>query len=215
MKEEQIQYYESLLNEHGESYKALDWNSTESQKLRFQIFEELFKLGNKNNNFSILDVGCGFGDMVSYLKLKKYRFNYTGVDISLKLIEIAEKRHPDARFSILDILKDPIRDKYDYVFASGIFNIRTSEEFSHLEFVKSMLLRMFELCKIGVGVNFLSIAVAQRMSSVYGINEENLNKNQYYYFKPDQIVSFCNFISGRYILKHDYHPSDFTVFLLK
>lgn len=213
--DKQIEYYESLLTEHGENYKALDWNSPESQKLRFEVMEDLFKVANKDKGFSILDVGCGFGDFYAYLKLKKYKCSYTGVDISPKILEVAKKRHPDARFSILDILNDPIRDKFDYVVESGIFNIRTSEETSHLEHVKSMLLRMFELCKIGVGANFLSMAVALRMSSVYGIKEENLNKNQYYYFKPEQIVSFINFISGRYMLMHDYHPAEFTVFILK
>lgn len=209
----QISYYEGLLARHGENYLALDWNSPDNQKLRFQILKEILVYGKKISNISVLDVGCGFGDLYGFFKAEKllgrYKICYTGYDISPKLLEVAGKKYPDAGFELKDILESRNLPKFDYIFCSGVFNIRTADSGSHLEFVKSMLLRMYDLVNYGVAVNFLSEG-ALPIS-----NPEDLNSGRYYYFKSDEILNFCRFICSRFILRHDYHPGDFTVYLLK
>lgn len=212
-KKKQIEYYEGLLAEHGESYLALDWNSKDSQKLRYQVLKEMFVYGRKASNISVLDVGCGFGDLYGFLKaeklLSRHRIRYTGYDISAKLLEVAKKRYPGARFEHRDIMEDRNVPGVDYIFCSGVFNIRTLDPGSHLEFVKSMLLRMYDLVNYGVAANFLS-------EGALPISDpEDINSGRYYYFRPDDILSFCRFVCGRFMLRHDYHPGDFTVYLLK
>jgi len=212
-KQGQITYFEGLLTQHGANYKALDWNSPESQRLRFKIFKEIFVYGKKASGISLLDVGCGFGDLYGFLKaeglLHRNRITYTGYDISPKLLEVARKKYPEAKFELKDMLEDRYVTKFDYVFCSGIFNIRTSEAFDHLDFVKEMLFRMYDLAGCGVAVNFLSEGALPVGSP------EDLNSGRYFYFKPDEILNFCRFVCSRYILRHDYHPGDFTVYLLK
>lgn len=211
--QKQAAYYEDLLAKHGENYKALDWNSTESQKLRYKILKEIFLYSKKASNLSMLDVGCGFGDLYGYFKaeglLNRHRISYTGYDISSRLIEVAKKRYPGAKFEVKDILKDRYVPKFDYVFCSGIFNIRTTEKAEHLDFVKEMIFRFFDLAACGVGINFLSEGALPK-SEV-----EDINEGRYYYFKPEEIVNFCRFVCGRFIVRHDYHPGDFSLFLYK
>jgi SAM-dependent methyltransferase len=212
-KKAQVAYYEDLLDQYGESYLALDWNSPESQKLRYKVFKEIFIYGKKASNLSVLDVGCGFGDLYGFFKaeglLSRHRIKYTGFDISPKILGVARKKYPDAKFELKDILEQRYLTGFDYIFCSGALNIRTTDAGSHLEFVKSMLLRMYDLANFGVAVNFLSEG-ALPMS-----NLDDLNSGRYFYFKPEEILSFCRFISSRYILRHDYHPGDFTLYLLK
>ncbi|MBN2057872.1 MAG: class I SAM-dependent methyltransferase [Candidatus Saganbacteria bacterium] len=212
-KRKQIEYFEGLLAKHGENFLALDWNSNESQKLRYQVFREIFIYAQKAANISVLDVGCGFGDLYGFFKSEKMlgrqKIRYTGYDISEKLLEVARKKYPEARFELKDILEDRHVPKFDYILASGIFNIRTTDSGSHIEFVKAMLLRMSDLAKHGVAANFLSEGALP--ISV----PEDVNSGRYYYFKPEEIMSFCRFISSRFIIRHDYHPGDFTVYLLK
>ena len=212
-KEKQIGYYEGLLAQHGENFLALDWNSPESQKLRYQILKEILIYGKKSANISVLDVGCGFGDLYGFFKvgklLSRNKIKYTGYDISPKILEVAKKKYPEARFELKDLLEDRNTPKFDYIFCSGVFNIRTTDSGSHLEYVKSMLLRMYDLVNYGVAVNMLSegaLPISQ---------PEDMNSGRYFYFRPEEILSFCRFISSRYILRHDYHPGDFTVYLLK
>lgn len=209
----QIDYFENLLTQHGENFLALDWNSPESQKLRFQVLKELFIYGKKGANISVLDVGCGFGDLYGFLKaegaLHRQRINYTGYDIAPRIVNVAKKKYSDARFELKDILTERYLPKFDYVFLSGVFNIRGAEDDTHLEFVREMLLRAYDLANYGVGANFLS-------EGALPISDpEDLSSGRYFYFKPDEIVRFCRFVTGRHILRHDYHPGDFTVYLLK
>src|SRR3989338_7288409 len=159
-KQSQIDYFEGLLARHGGSYKALDWNSTESQRLRYKILKEIFVYGKKSANVSVLDVGCGFGDLYGFFKadglMHRHRISYTGYDIAPKILAVAKKKYPDAKFELKDVLADRYVPKFDYVFCSGIFNIRTAERDEHLDFVKEMLFRMYDLSSCGTAVNFLS-----------------------------------------------------------
>lgn len=212
-KQDQIDYFERLLAQHGPNYKALDWNSQDSQRLRYKILKEIFVYGRKASGLALLDIGCGLGDFYGFLKaeglLTRHRINYTGYDISPKLLEAAKKKYPDAKFELKDILEDRRIYKCDYLFCSGIFNIRTTEEADHLDFVKEMLFRLYDLASFGVAVNFLS-------EGALPISDpEELKSGRYYYFKPEEILNFCRYVCGRFIIRHDYHPGDFTVYLLK
>lgn len=212
-KEEQIKYYEGLLAQHGENYLALDWNSPESQRLRFKILKEIFIYGKKASNVSVLDVGCGFGDFYGFLKadgsLHRNKISYTGYDISPKILEVARKKYPDAKFELKDILEDRYVPKFDYVFCSGALNIRTTEKDEHLDTVKEMIFRMYDLCGCGAAINFLSEGALPISDA------EEANSGRYYFFSPEEIVSFVRYVCSRFILRHDYHAGDFTVYLFK
>ena len=58
--------YNNLFRKFKYSYKSLDWGSKKNQLLRFKILAEIGNLRGKK----ILDVGCGFGDFLFWLKKK-------------------------------------------------------------------------------------------------------------------------------------------------
>lgn len=212
-KEDQVRYFEGLLARHGANYLALDWNSPESQRLRFKIFKEIFIYGRKSVGVSALDVGCGFGDLYGFFKaegtLHRNKISYTGYDISPKILEVARKKYPDAKFELKDILEDRYVPKFDYVFCSGALNIRTTEKDEHLDSVKEMIYRMYDLAACGVAVNFLGEG-ALPIS-----DQEDVNSGRYFFFKPEEIMSIVRFVCNRFILRHDYHAGDFTVYMFK
>ncbi|KAF0135330.1 MAG: methyltransferase family protein [Candidatus Saganbacteria bacterium] len=209
MKDKQIQYYESLFKQHGDHYLSLDWKSPESQGIRYRVFEDLINMVDKKSDLSVLDVGCGLGHLYDYLKKAGYNLKYTGYDISPKLIEAAKNKFPSARFEVKDILADKSPGRFDFIFCCGALNISFEEKSHHLEFIRSMLLRMFELCNIAVGANFLS------SQAVYHLPDDSFREPQYFYSKPEEIVSFAKGMSNRFILRHDYHPGDFTIYIIK
>jgi len=51
-------YYSAKLAEHGETPCGVDWNGEESQLLRF---EQLIKIIQSSKQFSVNDLGCGYG----------------------------------------------------------------------------------------------------------------------------------------------------------
>ena len=57
-------YYSAKLAQHGETPHGVDWNGDESQVLRF---EQLVKVIDQKNAFSINDLGCGYGALFDHL----------------------------------------------------------------------------------------------------------------------------------------------------
>ena len=96
--------YNSRYAQFGRSYKTAGWGSTEDQCLRFEIlFRDVDARGK-----SIIDVGCGLGDLISFLDSKTGGdYDYLGIDISESLLEDARKKFSSARrhFLLGDILE--------------------------------------------------------------------------------------------------------------
>ena len=195
---EQRDYFEKLYSEHGNSVESLGWNK-ESQKQRFDV---LSKIGNFNGA-SILDVGCGFGDFLSYLKRRDILpYKYVGIDLISEFIARAAEMHPGTSFYNKDVLSFGNNDSsYGYVVGSGLFFLDTEDWY---KYVLDVADKMFHLCNIGIGINFLS---------------------QYNIIRPVEGRAYCNpgsvlqmlmdHISIKAILYHDYRENDFTVFLYK
>jgi len=99
---------------------------------RYEKPKELFKFiadilgGDEKMEGTLLDVGCATGELVYYLKNKRFGgLSYTGIDISQKMIEQAEANIPGARFLVQSILDEQFfrEEKFDYVICSGVLSI--------------------------------------------------------------------------------------------
>lgn len=81
------------------------------------------------NKASILDVGCGNGRLLLALSKKA---KYTGIDNSKKLLEEAQKAHPEANFIETDITVPKIwkhLPQYDYIYCIAVMHhLPTKEE---------------------------------------------------------------------------------------
>ena len=83
-----LNYYDKLNKIKCENFKKVGWGSLESQTLRFKILTEIGLINKK----SILDVGCGVGDLYGWLLKNNYTLAYEGLDINPNLIESAKKK---------------------------------------------------------------------------------------------------------------------------
>jgi cyclopropane fatty-acyl-phospholipid synthase-like methyltransferase len=83
-------YYTGRLMDHGATPRGVDWNSAESQALRFG---QLIRVFDYNGPFSLLDYGCGYGALLDYLHQQNIQCNYFGFDISMNMVEMAIKLH--------------------------------------------------------------------------------------------------------------------------
>ena len=194
--ERTVLFYQALLEKHGNSFRALNWGSVESQIKRFEVLAEV---GLKPGD-SILDVGCGLADLHAWILEQNLRVNYTGIDITPCMTREAQNRFPDVVITNNTIFDNDLSDDvFDYVVASGIFFLRKEDPMGHMEKVVSA---MFQKSVKGIAFNSLSAWAAEKTEREF-------------YADPEKVLEFCKKLSPYIILRHDYHPADFTVYVFK
>ena len=197
-------YYAELFKKHGNSPAAVQHISTEDQYKRFDVL-----CSDISKNTSIIDVGCGLGDMLSYLRAKGFQGKYLGLDFVNEFIQHNKKffnADLKANFMIFDILKDEFPKGYEQIILSGVFNnIIDNNEY----FAKTTLQKMFNASTKQISFNMMSTYV------------DYTNDNLFYY-NPLDIFDFCKRnLSKHLLLKHDYglgqnqYPYEFSIFVRK
>jgi ubiquinone/menaquinone biosynthesis C-methylase UbiE len=189
--------YNNRYDLFGNSIKTVGWGTSEDQILRFEM---LFR-GINPKGRTILDVGCGLGDLIDYLdKVTDGDFNYIGVDIAEKLISSAKEKYsrPNVKFYVGDVSLD-LLNLVDISVLSGALSFKTTgiEEYAY-----DTMKRMFELSKEAGCLNFLSKYV-----------DFETEKNQHY--SPETIFSKAKEFSKKVVIYHDYPLYEFTIQLLK
>lgn len=192
-----LAYYNKLMMDNvGNTAQSQGWASNETENTRFNI---LLKIGDINN-CSILDVGCGFGDLYNFFKKKDLNFSYTGIDVNPEMIKIAKERHLNVDFQIIDFSSYVPKEKFDYIFCSGALSFKV-KDYKNLYF--SYIKKMFEISKVGVVFNMLN---SQNNSS-------DEDSEIFATYEISEVREFCLQLTDKIIISEDYLPNDFTFFL--
>jgi len=184
-------YFESV-TDYPHDHRGVKWTCAESQFIRFKI---LCEMADDIFSSSILDVGCGLGHLVDYLKNNHFTGIYKGIDIVDQMIVLASKRHPAFDFQTNDIDSIEI-DKHDYVLASGIFALLEAKH------VKDLIPSLFMRAKKGLAFNCLSSRAPEKEDGMH-------------YQIPGDIFHFCKKLTHKVRLREDYLQHDFTLYLQK
>ncbi len=191
-----VNKYKDQFNKYGVSSNSLFFPGRK-QNVRFNVIKEI----GISSADSILDVGCGFADLLTFLKKTiDYKGHYTGVDITPPFIDVCKKNQPGHDFRVGDILENTFTGKWDYVVLSGTVNISIGT--THFDFVKRMVTKMFECSNKAISIDFVSI--------------HGDNRNEYIYrADPSEIYNFCKTLTKRVCIRNDYMPYEFAVYLFK
>ena len=181
------QFYKNAYKEHGVSAKGVHWHSKKNQYYRFEILTSFLK---NIKNSSIIDIGCGFGEYLNYLKEKDLNPDiYLGIDCEEFMINISKKRFPSNVFLKCDILKHKL-PKADYLICSGTLNILKEKVF--LESIN----KCFHASNRGFVFNFLT-------------------NNSIHNLSLDLIKEHCLKLTKKVTISSDYIANDCTIFLEK
>lgn len=195
--DETIGWYQDKVRTYGYDHRGLGFGQRSSQEKRF---EALLGLGDLDGR-RILDVGCGFGDFLSFLHERGIEPRYTGLDVCAPMIDRCEERFAatGSRFLVADALAFQPDGPYDFVIASGLFGLEAE---GARERIRPTMERMFAWCGTGLAVNFLSgrspRPAAQRV-----------------YVEPADALAIAFDLTPAVRLDHTYLPNDFTIHLYK
>lgn len=192
-----VERYTSRHREFGYDPRALGWGKNGRQHVRFAALCGV----SPERRGSVLDVGCGFGDLYGYLKGAGWEGRYVGVDIVPTLLDEARRQYPGADVRLCDILHEEVGEEFDYVVSSGIFNARLRDE-PQEGYIAAMLRRMLGLSRSGVAADFLSTRV-------------DFQREEAYHASPAGTLELGMGLSRRAVLRHDYLPYEFCIYLYR
>lgn len=187
-------YHWDMIALHGaDSCYALGWRDKESQLARFNILSQIADL----NTHSVLDAGCGYGDLYAFLKQRYAQLaGYYGVEQIPELLNEAAKRYgnyPDTSFISGNFITARV-PLTDYVFANGSLNYASTNP----EFIFKAISKLYQSCRLGLGFNLLSNIQANDLLVAY---------------HPQAIYDYCLSVTHQVVLKEGYANDDFTLFM--
>lgn len=195
-------YYDNKIEIYGPTPRGVDWNTKESQIIRF---EQLLKVCHLDQRFTLNDYGCGYGALASYLIQEGFEFQYFGFDISEDMARHAAFLHQgfdNCQF----FSSEALLRMADYTVASGIFNVKlqtSSEEWE--EYILHILRRLNDISTRGFSYNMLT-----------SYAENHLMRDDLYYGDPGFYFDYCKRHFSKYVaLLHDYPLYEFTIQVTK
>jgi len=187
-------FWDERAQSSGSNQHTVDW-SQRTQLMRFLALAQLIRL----EGMSILDIGCGTGDFLGFLKHQGISAEYTGFDISSVMVKRCQERFPEANFISGDFLGWTPDRTFDYTIAIGIHNIKAEGARDILE---ATLRRQFELSDKAAHLSILSTRYEGFDSHIQAWN-------------PMEILELAMSITPYVAFRHDYLPHDFSLTLFK
>ena len=97
------------------SYLKTEYKFKETEKFIIKHFKK-----KDNKSYDLLDLGCGNGNFINFVKKIFTNWNFTGVEYNKKLFSVCKNRlgkHKNIKFINLDILKT-FKDKKNMMLLS-------------------------------------------------------------------------------------------------
>jgi hypothetical protein len=194
-------YYAGKFHEFGPTHCGVDWNSTESQELRFT---QLLKVCGKDPDFELNDLGCGYAALYEHVKKMAPQAVYKGYDICAEMIDHAKGRLAGA--ANVTLFHGNEMSPADYTVASGVLHVKlgaSDEEW--LTHVYQTIDQMNAASRKGFAFNLLT-----------KYSDTDRMRADLYYADP---CYFFDYLKRKYAfnvaLLHDYGLWEFTLIVRK
>jgi len=191
-----IERHRKSLFDFGLAPETLFYKSRQEQDVRF---EALAAIGIGTGD-SLLDVGCGFCDLLSWLNGQGLAVDYTGIDLSPDILAKNFELNPDLKLQQGEVFDfDWPAQTFDWVCLSGTLNWNLADDG---DYALRVIKRMFKLCRFGVAFNLLDIR--EMDMSKLGVLTA---------YDPEKILKYCMDITPHCHLRNDYVDHDFTIYM--
>jgi len=189
-------FYACRCAAHGDcGWKAANYEGGTNQD---GTFVKLMRLVGKQSG-TLLDVGCGQGDLFEVIDSRGLDVIYTGIDLCPPMIGYAKARFPEGRFEVADVLE--YEHPHDFVVAAGAMNLNFPD---HWQYTHQMIGKMWALARKGVAFNLLSDSY-----------QDYEHHPELAYHDPADILRYCLTLSKSLFLDHHCSGYDFCIYMHK
>lgn len=202
-----IRHYENCLDKHGDSHLGADWPKLADVDKRYIVMLDIIRINNdKRNKISLLDFGCGTAHLLDYIHRNNFgEIEYSGLDISEKILNVAKKKFPNIVFYCYDILDDNSRlPSFDYFVMNGVFTEKRSLSFDEMwEYFTKIVSIIYRKCNKGFAFNVMSKNV-------------DWEREDLFHLSADLLSNFlCKNLTRDFIIRNDYGLYEYTVYVFK
>lgn len=189
--------YRARFAKLGKSPKALGWGSDADQMVRFAQALRVLPA----DVSSILDIGCGFGDFLSFMRASgRGDFDYIGWDLTPAFVQEARRLHGESGSAVFEE-KDLLRVESagpvaDAAVMFGLLNYNWKTQADNLEISRQMIRKALSLVRKTLVVDFLSTRLCDTYPKEDGV----------FYHDPGEMLGFALELCPNVVLLHDYQP---------
>lgn len=129
MEKKQKITFKTLLNMSYDNFAKTF--SKSRQNMKWPEIDYFFSTNiNTDMEISILDIGCGNGRLLEYIRNYRQKFQYLWIDESSEMIKEAIRLYPQSQFLTLDMLDlNKINSKFDFIFfIASLHHLNTTEK---------------------------------------------------------------------------------------
>ncbi len=152
------EHYEKTFFQHGPNAKGVDWGSDEKHCLR--LTEMVSRLiPSLKNGEKILDVGCGYGELINVIKqnFELNNINYIGLDPCENMINKALELFPMYEFSSIPFEKYIAKFRVENIFCCGVFTKKIDlEDGDMYELMSDFFKKSYQLKAQTITLNTMS-----------------------------------------------------------
>lgn len=195
-------FYDKTLERSGASPLGVDFNSLHAQQERFR---QLLKIVEAPGSWSLVDYGCGYGELLNYLKATSFPCSrFIGYDLTPSMIDVANTLFAGDRNATFTASRSDVPPS-DYVVGSGLFNIRFMEDTTAwMQHIEATIDDMAAIAVNGFSFNMLTM-----------YSDQERMRSDLYYGDPHYYFNYCRKFSRHVALLHDYEFYDFTILVRK
>lgn len=197
------EHYAQTFSQYGETSRGVDWGDKDADHI-MRLDHMLAVARADQKNFTLLDVGSGFGSLLDRAQALHFPVRYTGIDLVEDMVASGRRRHPEATWIRGDVLTHKFDTRYDYVVNNGVFTQKLDASIPEMQtFTKRMIKRMFALCRQGIAFNLMTTHVNFMVSNLY-------------YTSPIEVLAWCmSEVSSNVRVDHAYPLYEYTVYLYR
>ena len=200
-----VSYLESCLEAYGDTHLGVDWPVAGDVPTRHRVMLEVIREWPPDETTRLLDFGCGASGFYEYILERGIEIDYSGLDLSQKFVGLSKSKFPDNDYYCVDLLDAGVQlPQFDYVTMNGVFTVKRDLSFDQmLNYVKGVLVKVFELAKVGIAFNVMSKQV-------------DWERDDLFHLPFDILADFLTSeLSRNFVFRNDYGLFEYTTYVYR